>query len=97
MLPHLSQLVLGRAVVVLGEVLHHEVRVLAVDAREQVAGPLRERPVLRQPGREEVLPYLFLDANDRARVHALVEEGVTVSAKDLPGAPRKSVEELKGV
>lgn len=53
--------------------------------------------VHHRPGREEVLPYLFLDANDRARVHALVEEGVTVSAQDLPGAPRKSVEELKGV
>jgi len=53
--------------------------------------------VHHRPGREEVLPFLYLDAGDRARVRSLVEEGLLVSAQDVPGAPRKSVEELKGV
>jgi len=53
--------------------------------------------VHHRPGREEVLPYLYLDAGDRARIRTLVEEGLSVSAQDLPGAPRKPVEEMKGV
>jgi mannose/fructose/N-acetylgalactosamine-specific phosphotransferase system component IIB len=39
-----------------------------------------------RPGRERVLPYLFLDSDDRQRIRALEAEGVTVTAQDLPGA-----------
>ncbi|MSR22547.1 MAG: PTS mannose/fructose/sorbose transporter subunit IIB [Gemmatimonadetes bacterium] len=40
-----------------------------------------------RPGRAEVLPYLFLDGEDRDRVRELQREGVAVWAQDLPGAP----------
>ncbi len=39
-------------------------------------------------GREEVLPYLFLDQNDRETLEALTAEGVTITAQNLPGAPK---------
>lgn len=39
-----------------------------------------------RPGRDRVLPYLFLDSDDRQRIRALEAEGVTVTAQDLPGA-----------
>jgi PTS system mannose-specific IIB component/fructoselysine and glucoselysine-specific PTS system IIB component len=40
------------------------------------------------PGRDMVLPYLYLDAHLRALLQHLEEEGVEVSAQDLPGSPR---------
>lgn len=39
-----------------------------------------------QAGRDEVLPYLFLDDGDRSALRALAEEGVRISAQDLPGS-----------
>lgn len=45
-------------------------------------------------GREEVLPYLFLDAEDRERLRTLAAEGVVLSARDLPGSPRVELEAL---
>jgi PTS system mannose-specific IIB component/fructoselysine and glucoselysine-specific PTS system IIB component len=39
-----------------------------------------------QAGREEVLPYLYLDDEDRERLRALSDEGVQVTARDLPGS-----------
>ena len=39
-----------------------------------------------QSGREEVLPYLFLDDMDRDRLREISREGVRVTAKDLPGS-----------
>jgi len=47
-------------------------------------------------GRVEVLPYLFLDEVDRVTLRDLAEEGVTVSAQDLPGSTRVSLESLLG-
>lgn len=41
-----------------------------------------------QAGRKEVLPYLFLDDVDRARLREISEEGVAVTARDLPGSQR---------
>lgn len=38
------------------------------------------------PGRTEVLRYVHLDDGDRALLEELAGEGVTVSARDLPGA-----------
>lgn len=46
------------------------------------------------PGREQVLPYLFLDPGDRARIRELQVEGARVSARDLPTSPRRSVDEF---
>ncbi len=49
-----------------------------------------------EEGREEVLPYLFLDASDRVALRELAEEGVRISAQDLPGSPRITLESLLG-
>lgn len=46
------------------------------------------------PGREEVLPYLFLGPGDRDRIRELDAEGARVSARDLPASPRRTVEEI---
>ena len=40
------------------------------------------------PGRTEVLRYLHLTDQDRRDLEAMVDEGVEVSARDLPEAPR---------
>jgi mannose/fructose/N-acetylgalactosamine-specific phosphotransferase system component IIB len=40
------------------------------------------------PGRDRVLPYLFLSTEDRDRIRDLLAEGVRVEARDLPDAPR---------
>jgi PTS system mannose-specific IIB component/fructoselysine and glucoselysine-specific PTS system IIB component len=47
-----------------------------------------------QVGREEVLPYLFLDQRDRGLLEELASEGVLVSARDLPGSSRVSLDTL---
>ena len=47
-------------------------------------------------GRDEVLPYLFLDQNDRETLEALAAEGVTVTAQNLPGSPNVRLESLLG-
>jgi len=47
-----------------------------------------------QAGRQEVLPYLFLDEEDREQLKEISEEGVRVTARDLPGShevPLKSL------
>ncbi len=46
------------------------------------------------PGRDEVVSYIFLDAKDRERVGQLAESGAQVSARDLPGSHRVSLDEL---
>ena len=46
------------------------------------------------PGKHEVLPYVFLDAADRDRLRALAARGVRVAARDLPGNPEHSLDEL---
>lgn len=48
------------------------------------------------PGRVEVLPYLYLDDADRERLRRLAAEGVTVTARDLPGSPEVSLDQLLG-
>lgn len=47
-------------------------------------------------GREEVLPYLFLDPRDRDTLRLLSEEGIEISAQDLPGSPKVSLRALLG-
>jgi mannose/fructose/N-acetylgalactosamine-specific phosphotransferase system component IIB len=47
-------------------------------------------------GREEVLSYLFLDESDLKTLVLLSEEGMEISAQDLPGSPKVSLETLLG-
>lgn len=49
-----------------------------------------------QQGREEVLPYLFLDESDRITLGALENEGVEISAQNLPGSPKVPLASLLG-
>lgn len=46
------------------------------------------------PERSRVLPYLHLDDVDRDRLRKLRDEGVEVTARDLPGSSRVSLSEL---
>lgn len=48
------------------------------------------------PGRSEVLTYLHLSEEDRALLVTLDEEGVEVSARDLPDASRVPLRSLLG-
>lgn len=47
-------------------------------------------------GREEVLPYLFLDPDDKKIMKEMAEEGVLIFAQDLPGSPKVPLETLLG-
>ena len=49
-----------------------------------------------QKGREEVLPYIFLDDGVRQNLAALDAGGVTVSARDLPDSSRVPLKALLG-
>lgn len=49
-----------------------------------------------QAGREEVLPYIFLDEQDRANLEALRAAGAEVNARDLPGSSRVPLKALLG-
>ena len=46
------------------------------------------------PGREPILPYVYLSEEERAQVAALRREGVVVSARDLPDARRVGIDQL---
>lgn len=46
------------------------------------------------PGREEVLPYVYLDGAQREALSSLIGEGVSASARDLPGGRRVPAEKL---
>lgn len=46
------------------------------------------------PGRREVLPYVFLSAEESDALRELDREGASVSARDLPGARRVPLEQL---
>lgn len=45
-------------------------------------------------GRQAVLPYVYLGAEEREELRALEDAGVEVSAQDLPGSRRVSLDEL---
>ncbi len=38
------------------------------------------------PGRDRLLPYLFLSREERAQLEEVSAQGVTISARDLPGS-----------
>lgn len=46
------------------------------------------------PGRTSVLPYVFLSGTERAEISRLAEQGVVVSARDLPGTRRVELDQL---
>lgn len=46
------------------------------------------------PGRDRVLPYLFLNARDRGQLREIEAEGVRLSARDLPGTKPISLDDL---
>jgi mannose/fructose/N-acetylgalactosamine-specific phosphotransferase system component IIB len=46
------------------------------------------------PGRREVLPYLYLSPEESASLRELADEGVDVSARDLPGTRRVPLSQL---
>lgn len=46
------------------------------------------------PGREAVLPYVYLSKEEVGDMGALENEGVRISARDLPGARRVELKEL---
>lgn len=48
------------------------------------------------PGRREVLTFLHLSEEDRGLLAALEDEGVELSAQDLPDAPRVSARTILG-
>jgi len=48
------------------------------------------------PGRERVLPYLFLSGEERAKLRRIAATGVSLAARDLPGSRALSLEDLLG-
>lgn len=46
------------------------------------------------PGRRSVLPYLYLSRGEQEELCRLADEGVTVSARDLPSGRRVDLKEL---
>jgi mannose/fructose/N-acetylgalactosamine-specific phosphotransferase system component IIB len=46
------------------------------------------------PGRDAVLPYVYLSPDERVALEALVADGAIVAARDLPGARRVPVERI---
>jgi PTS system mannose-specific IIB component/fructoselysine and glucoselysine-specific PTS system IIB component len=46
------------------------------------------------PGRQEVLPYVFLSRGESDELQALARDGVEVSARDLPGTRRVPLDHL---
>jgi PTS system mannose-specific IIB component/fructoselysine and glucoselysine-specific PTS system IIB component len=48
------------------------------------------------PGRRAVLPYVYLSDEERDEMARLAEEGVTISARDLPSGRRVDLPQLLG-
>ena len=46
------------------------------------------------PGRKAFLPYVYLSGAEIESMNALAEEGVRITARDLPGARRVDLKEL---
>ena len=46
------------------------------------------------PGRREVLPYVYLSVTEMDALRELADEGVEVSARDLPGTRRVALSQL---
>ncbi len=46
------------------------------------------------PGRDAILPYVYLSASEKEAIRDLASEGVRITARDLPGARRFDLKEL---
>jgi mannose/fructose/N-acetylgalactosamine-specific phosphotransferase system component IIB len=46
------------------------------------------------PGREAILPYVYLSGTEIEQINGLAGEGVRITARDLPGARRVDLKEL---
>src|SRR5690606_2722773 len=46
------------------------------------------------PGRERVLPYLYLSTEDEEQLRVIAESGVVFTAQDLPGSRPVPLDEL---
>jgi mannose/fructose/N-acetylgalactosamine-specific phosphotransferase system component IIB len=46
------------------------------------------------PGRQAILPYVYLSGDEIGHINALAEEGVRITARDLPAARRVDLKEL---
>lgn len=46
------------------------------------------------PGREAILPYVYLSADEKGHIQDLANEGVHITARDLPGARRVDLKDL---
>ena len=46
------------------------------------------------PGREAILPYVYLSGDEVDHIKALDDEGVRITARDLPGARKVELKEL---
>lgn len=46
------------------------------------------------PGREAILPYVYLSGDEIEHINALAGEGVKITARDLPAARRVDLNEL---
>ena len=63
----------------------------AMDGEEVNLGGLHLRK-----GREEVLPYLFMDESDRVTLEELENQGVKISAQNLPGSHKVPLATILG-
>jgi mannose/fructose/N-acetylgalactosamine-specific phosphotransferase system component IIB len=75
------------------------VRDLATLARMAEDGQLRNQSINlggihSAPGRERVLPYLYLSPDDRVALREIAESGAVVEARDLPGSRAIPLEDL---
>ena len=46
------------------------------------------------PGREAILPYVYLSGNEIEQINTLAGEGVHITARDLPGTRKVELKEL---
>jgi PTS system mannose-specific IIB component/fructoselysine and glucoselysine-specific PTS system IIB component len=46
------------------------------------------------PGRQAILPYVYLSGDEITHINALAGEGVRITARDLPAARRVDLKEL---
>lgn len=60
------------------------------DARVNIGG------IHYAPGRERVLPYVFLNDEERGELRELAADGAHITAQDLPGARKVDLEQLLG-
>jgi mannose/fructose/N-acetylgalactosamine-specific phosphotransferase system component IIB len=82
----------SRRIVVLVRDLHTLSRLAAGGVLE--GEPVNLGGIHHAPGRDPVLPYLYLSADERHELERLGELGVALTARDLPGGREVPLREL---